>query len=158
VLVALPVATILRQIYAHGGIRGIYAGYVAQLWRECPGNFVYFGSYTLARDALPSDHGETQRVLLAGGFSGVCYWLFTYPMDVVKSRMQADKLGQGRRYQGFVDCIRVTYRELGVKGFFRGLTPCLVRAFPTNAAAFGAFEYVKYLLDNNSKPLSMTLN
>lgn len=30
--------------------------------------------------------------LIAGGVSGMAYWTFTYPFDVLKSRIQADGL------------------------------------------------------------------
>ena len=50
-------------------------------------------------------------------------------------------------YAGFIDCIRQTHRALGLRGFFRGIGPCLLRAFPANAAAFGAYEAVKAALE-----------
>ena len=31
------------------------------------------------------------------------------------------------------------YREAGWRGFWRGFLPCVLRAFPANAAAFGGF-------------------
>ena len=34
-----------------------------------------------------------------------------------------------------------------MRGFFRGIGPCLLRAFPANAAAFGAFETAKTVLE-----------
>ena len=62
----------LRHMYEHGGIRGAYTGYVAQLLRECPGNVVYFGTYTASRTHLPSSFsdasvGAHRPRLVAGG-------------------------------------------------------------------------------------------
>ena len=49
----------LRHVYRQSGIRGAYTGYVAQLLRECPGNVVYFGSYTASRTHLPAGLNDT---------------------------------------------------------------------------------------------------
>ncbi len=43
-------------------------------------------------------------------------------------------------YSGMRDVARVIYREAGVRGFFRGFVPCILRAFPANASCFVAFE------------------
>ena len=42
-------------------------------------------------------------LILAGGLGGVAYWGPTYPMDVIKSRIQVDNL-QHPQYRGMVDC------------------------------------------------------
>jgi solute carrier family 25 carnitine/acylcarnitine transporter 20/29 len=56
---------------------------------------------------------------------------------VVKTRIQSEP----ERYKGFVDCIRYSYREEGWRIFFRGLTPTILRAFPSNAATFAAYTW-----------------
>ena len=46
-------------------------------------------------------------VLVAGAGGGVAYWLFTYPLDLVKSAMQTDAIMPAdRKYKGYVDCVR----------------------------------------------------
>ena len=40
------------------------------------------------------------------------------------------------------------YKQEGMGAFFRGFTPCVLRAFPANAAAFVGFEMaLRYLPD-----------
>ena len=34
------------------------------------------------------------------------------------------------------------YRTDGVKGFYRGLTPCMARAFPVAGAGFVVYEFI----------------
>jgi hypothetical protein len=60
-------------------------------------------------------------------------------MDVIKTRMQADSL-HNPRYRGVAHCASLIVREEGLRNMFRGLSPCLLRAFPANAAAFYVFE------------------
>jgi len=68
------------------------------------------------------------------------YWAFGFPVDVIKSKMQADDV-KNRRYRTFWGCAAATFKESGMLGFYRGLAPCLLRAFPVNAASFMAFEF-----------------
>lgn len=56
----------------------------------------------------------------------------TYPVDVIKSRLQTDGLPSqagtaAKKYNGALDCARKLWVEQGPKGFFRGLTPTLIR-------------------------------
>lgn len=65
-------------------------------------------------------------------------------MDVIKTRMQTDSL-TNPRYRGVVHCARTLVAEEGFRSLFRGLSPCLVRAFPANAVAFYVFELSRYV-------------
>merc|ERR1712173_347986 len=40
------------------------------------------------------------------------------------------------------DVIEITMKRHGPRGFFRGLTPCLIRAFPANLTNFWVYESV----------------
>jgi len=53
--------------------------------------------------------------------------------DVIKSRMQTDIIGPGRKYSSALDCAIKSYRNEGVGSFFRGIGPTLCRAAPVNA-------------------------
>ena len=40
----------------------------------------------------------------------------------------------------FIGTLRHIYAIAGIRGFFAGLTPCLLRAFPSNACAYYVYE------------------
>ena len=40
---------------------------------------------------------ETSKVIFAGGCAGVNSWIITYPVDVVKTQIQAQHLGESRK-------------------------------------------------------------
>src|SRR5271170_3248695 len=76
--------------------------------------------------------------------SGEAMWLSAYPMgisslqlkltaDVIKSRLQTDIIGAGRKYSSALDCALKSYRAEGFGTFFRGIGPTLARAAPVNA-------------------------
>ena len=53
--------------------------------------------------------------------------------DVIKSRLQTDIIGPGRKYTGALNCAVQSYRSEGLGSFFRGIGPTLCRAAPVNA-------------------------
>lgn len=74
-------------------------------------------------------------------------WFTSYPIDIVKSKMQTDSLNpKEQQYKGTLDCFKKIYQTNGIKGFFRGFTPTILRAAPVNACTFYTFELVlRYL-------------
>ncbi|KAM9711138.1 mitochondrial basic amino acids transporter isoform 1-T1 [Dama dama] len=135
----------LAQIYRQEGLRGVNRGMASTLLRETPSFGVYFLTYDVLTRALgcePGDRLLVPKLLLAGGTSGIASWLSTYPVDVVKSRLQADGLQGAPRYRGIVDCVQQSYHAEGWRVFTRGLASTLLRAFPVNAATFATVTVV----------------
>ena len=81
-------------------------------------------------------------------------WTSTFPFDVIKSRMQADGNNGVFLYKGVVDCVVQSYKTSGIRSFFSGLGPTLLRAFPTNAVIFSVYTFVSNLFTKTS--LTMT--
>lgn len=85
-----------------------------------------------------------------GGLSGFFSATAICPPEVVKCRLQVQRAGAGGRggagrataaapprYSGAVDCVKKTHRADGLRGFFRGWTPLLMRDVPFNLVLFG---------------------
>ncbi|XP_012387084.1 mitochondrial basic amino acids transporter isoform X1 [Orcinus orca] len=146
----------LAQVYRREGLRGVNRGMVSTLLRETPSFGVYFLTYDTLTRALgcePGDRLLVPKLLLAGGTSGIASWLSTYPLDVVKSRLQADGLRGAPRYRGILDCVRQSYRAEGWRVFTRGLASTLLRAFPVNAATFATVTVVlSYARGEEARP------
>jgi len=112
------------------------------------------GFYELCRDGLTAP-GKTvsdlsmTRMFISGGVAGVAYWALTYPTDVIKSSLQSDELEHSqRKYHGILDCARKLYHdEGGWRRFFRGFTPCLLRAIPANATMLIVLEKSRQFVD-----------
>jgi len=148
----------ITKIYKAEGIRGCYRGMSTTLLREVPSFGVYFAAYEFFCSTLekrhPGEHLGLPALLIAGGMSGMCSWMSTYPIDVIKSRLQADGVGGVNQYKGIIDCIVKSYHEPhsgGFSVFFRGLNSTLLRAFPVNAATFAVVTlFLRYA--RNSEP------
>lgn len=136
------------QVAKAEGLRGVFRGLGATICREVPGFGTYFFAYELmTRPAGPPL--STSHMMFAGGLSGTLSWVITYPIDVVKSRLQVDGMGGVYRYTGFVDCLRKSIQTEGYRVLTRGLGSTVLRAFPTNAATFTVVTWVIRWADEN---------
>lgn len=60
--------------------------------------------------------------------------------------MFSTSLMQVRTYQGFLDCVVRIGKEEGVRGFFKGLYPSLVKAAVSTGLTFFSYEVFVGLL------------
>ena len=78
---------------------------------------------------------QLSKLMIAGGIAGVLSWIISFPLDVIKSRMQADNLKR-IQYKSMSDCYRQITSTNGRQVLLRGINPALLRAFPSNGALF----------------------
>lgn len=138
----------IKKIYKFHGISGIYHGLSATLLFRTF-FFFWWSSYAVFTKVLSEKTNLSTPSInfWAGGLSAQVFWMTSYPSDVVKQRIMTDPLGKGlgdgeRKFPRWKDAAKAVYRENGAKGFWRGFTPCFLRAFPANAMALVAFEGV----------------
>mmetsp|Transcript_9034 Transcript_9034/g.16832 ORF Transcript_9034/g.16832 Transcript_9034/m.16832 type:complete len:302 (-) Transcript_9034:173-1078(-) len=131
-----------EQIVNEGGVRNLFRGYYQTLLRESLSYACYFGSYeaTLRSYTPKGEQPTTMGILLAGSVSGLVVWGPVYPIDVVKTRIQAC---QKSTPDSTWKCMQRILAKEGVNGFFRGFATTMVRAVPVNAITFLVFEQVQ---------------
>lgn len=136
----------VKHIAGHHGLRGCMQGLAPTIFRNVPAVSGYFGAYEAARLGFLApgqklEELENWKLLVAGSLGGFAYWAFTYPIDVVKSAMQADSIVKSeRRFKSTPDCFRQLYAEGGITRFFKGVAPCILRAAPANATCFFLYQ------------------
>jgi solute carrier family 25 carnitine/acylcarnitine transporter 20/29 len=130
-----------------GGIaRGLYRGQAVTLLREAQAYGVWFLVFEWLMNADAARNGveraaiPSYKIALYGGLAGEALWLASYPLDVVKSKMQTDGFGDAQRYRTMRDCFRQTWRAEGMRGFWKGIGPTLLRAMPVSAGTFAVAE------------------
>ena len=67
------------------------------------------------------------------------------PVDVVKTKMQGI---DAHKYNGFADCFGQIYRNQGIKGFYMGIGPRLVRVVLDVSLTFAIFHQLKRTVTN----------
>lgn len=140
----------IQKMWKADGIRGPLRGMGVTAMRDVPGFAIYFTSYEWLRRKITPEGTRPEELSLvrrfaAGGFGGLCIWLCTYPIDVVKSRIQTQPDGV-RIYKGIIDCAIQSYKKEGAKVFFTGLGTTLARAVPVNAVVLLVYEATRKVL------------
>lgn len=141
------------------GIRGLYRGLFATILRQVPSFTIYFPAYHFLKESIggPDDtainNSSWGSSALAGGLAGCISWAIVYPVDVVKSRIQALPMDATAKKRSFYRVARNTFRNEGFSRlmFSSGLVVTLLRAFPVNGTIFFVYELVNerlVLLDN----------
>ncbi|KAL8761157.1 MAG: hypothetical protein Q9184_002696, partial [Pyrenodesmia sp. 2 TL-2023] len=68
----------------------------------------------------------------------------TYPYQVVRARLQMYEAGQ--TYNGARDATAQIWKQEGLRGFYKGLAPNLVRVLPNTWVTFLVYEKTKISL------------
>ncbi|KAF9224115.1 mitochondrial carrier [Gyrodon lividus] len=168
-------AKVAMSIFRQHGIRGLYRGLTATALRDTG-----YGTYFLAYEAtcryfkpssaqpVNTDHSSLLSeidaeaysmpwsvLFLAGGLAGIAGWLATFPMDLVKTRMQSTEPSTTKSstaklpkdpFRTILSTVVHSYRTEGSSVFFRGLAPTLIRSVPVNIATFSIYESVVHML------------
>ncbi|KAK0391300.1 hypothetical protein NLU13_0801 [Sarocladium strictum] len=104
---------------------------------------------TLPRTKLPEGKPAPLRSwaeLCAGGLAGLVSQTASYPLEVIRRRMQVGgAVGDGHRLR-LGETARMILREKGPAGFFVGLTIGYVKVIPLAAVSFYTYERMKLLL------------
>lgn len=89
---------------------------------------------------------------MAGAIAGGLEATFTWPTEFVKTQLQLQARSGEQKYTGAVHCARVTIREHGFFGLYRGLSPVLLGSLPKAGVRFGGFEFLSsFLRDEKGK-------
>lgn len=90
---------------------------------------------------------------LCGAGAGIASGIITCPLDVIKTKLQAQggfalrKNGRvspsSKAYSGMIGTARVIWRDEGLRGLYRGLNPMLLGYLPTWAVYLTVYEKSK---------------
>ncbi|XP_037112501.1 mitochondrial thiamine pyrophosphate carrier [Syngnathus acus] len=150
----------VRTMWRSGGALTFYRGLSPMLIGVFPYAGLQFFFYNVFKRLLAAPpsagkSGENLRTLLCGSGAGMISKTVTYPLDLLKKRLQVAgfeearvHFGQVRRYRGLADCVAQIAKEEGVPGFFKGLSPSLLKAALSTGFTFFCYElFLKVLRD-----------
>ncbi|OJJ47533.1 hypothetical protein ASPZODRAFT_24451 [Penicilliopsis zonata CBS 506.65] len=138
----------IRKLSAQGGVsHGLYRGQVVTVLREAQAygmwflTFEYLMNLDAKRNNVKREEISSIKVATYGGLAGEALWLASYPLDVVKSKMQTDGFGAQQQFRNMRDCFRKTYAMEGLGGFWKGIGPTMLRAMPVSAGTFAVYVF-----------------
>ncbi|KAK5604698.1 hypothetical protein CRENBAI_012906 [Crenichthys baileyi] len=101
------------------------------------------------------DSGGSVRSLICGSGAGMISKTITYPFDLFKKRLQVGgfekaraRFGKVQTYRGLTDCAVQIAKEEGIRGFFKGLSPSLLKAALSTGFTFFWYEFFLNVMRN----------
>lgn len=143
----------VMKIYTQEGIRSFYRGYVPNILGILPYAGIDLCIYeTLKRKYLL--HSGTEQpsiwVLLAcGSTSSTLGQLFSYPLALVRTRLQAQVISTSANgsatlqttENGMTAAFKRILQLEGVQGLYRGITPNFIKVLPAVSISYVVYEY-----------------
>jgi solute carrier family 25 folate transporter 32 len=106
-------------------------------------------------------HLSTGQLMFASSVSKVIASVVAYPHEIVRSRLQdaghARRLHQQsstgktnfREYKNVRDAVKTIAQEEGMRGFYRGIVPALLRTVPAAMLTLISYEKMRDFLSDN---------
>ena len=128
------------------GPRGLYRGLAPTLAQIGPNLAINFAAYeTLSKLAKEHELGERMPPamvsLACGSTSAVVSATATYPLDLVRRRLQM-RCAQDRGH-GFVRVFKDVFKAEGLSGFYRGIIPEYAKVVPGVSITYMTYELLK---------------
>ncbi|KAI3958219.1 hypothetical protein MKW92_030145 [Papaver armeniacum] len=141
----------LRTICKEEGCFGLYKGLGATLLGVGPSIAISFAVYETLRSYWQSKRQQDSTVLVSlacGSLSGIASSTATFPLDLVRRRMQLEGAGgRARVYKtGLFGTFGQIFRGEGLRGLYRGILPEYYKVVPSVGIVFMTYETMKMLL------------
>lgn len=132
---------IAREILRRDGVIGFYRGYTASLMAYVPNSAMWWGFYHLYQDELIKVMPEWVSHLfiqcIAGSLGGFTTTIITNPLDIVRARLQVQRLGS----------MKIAFYELWaeerMRMFVKGLSARLVQSAAFSFSIILGYETIK---------------
>ncbi|RKP11551.1 mitochondrial carrier domain-containing protein [Piptocephalis cylindrospora] len=140
----------VKMYREEGGVRSLFRGLGPTMTGVAPYVALNFQAYEVLRmyftpegELAPSSMGKLVCGALAGTIAQTC----TYPLDVLRRRMQVTGMsGVGYKYNNTFEAIRSMVASEGIRGLYRGMIPNYLKVSPAIGVSFMTYEWCKNIL------------
>ncbi|KAH9613090.1 hypothetical protein KSS87_001478 [Heliosperma pusillum] len=140
----------LQTICREEGFFGLYKGLGATLMGVGPSIAISFSVYESLRTYWQAKRPNDSTMMVSltcGSLSGIASSTATFPLDLVRRRMQLEgAAGQARVYKSGLSAFGHIFRMEGLRGLYRGILPEYYKVVPGVGIAFMTYETLKSLL------------
>lgn len=143
-------APTLAGMLPYAGVSFLTHDWISDLLRD-----PRISRYTMLGTAKADDTRRTRpplyvwAELTSGGLAGMLSQTASYPLEVVRRRMQVSgAVGTGKNF-GFWETTRKILATSGIRGFYVGLTIGYIKVIPMVACSFYVYERMKLYLGIN---------
>lgn len=146
-----------KHIFQKEGVAAFYKGYVPNMLGIIPYAGIDLAVYEtlknswLQRYATDSANPGVFVLLACGTTSSTCGQLASYPLALVRTRMQAQATLEGGPQMNMTSLFRHIVRTEGAMGLYRGLAPNFMKVIPSVSISYVVYEYLKITLGVQSQ-------
>jgi len=143
------VYTIVRE----EGPRALYRGVSLTALRQATNQGVNFTAYqelkkvaVTMQELAPGTELPSWQHMLIGLISGAMGPFSNAPIDTIKTRLQKSSFGPDDKSSALGKIVHISkemWRHEGVRSFYRGITPRVIRVAPGQAVVFAVYERVR---------------
>ncbi|KIW03146.1 uncharacterized protein PV09_05789 [Verruconis gallopava] len=156
----------LGKMWREEGFKGFMAGNGTNCIRIVPYSAVQFGAFNFYKpyfEATPGQPLSPERRLVCGACAGITSVTFTYPLDIVRTRLSIQsasfaELGTrqaGQKLPGMFELMVLMYKnEGGWKALYRGIIPTIAGVAPYVGLNFMVYESIRphFIPDGQANP------
>ncbi|XP_038570008.1 calcium-binding mitochondrial carrier protein SCaMC-1-like isoform X2 [Micropterus salmoides] len=140
-----------KQILQREGITAFYKGYVPNMLSIVPYAGIDLAVYETLKVAwLNRNRGLADPGIMVlvgcGAFSSTCGQLASYPLALIRTRMQAQASGKGAPKPSMLSLLHNIVTQEGVAGLYRGISPNLLKVIPAVSVSYIVYEYTRIAL------------
>ncbi|CAL9703646.1 unnamed protein product [Knipowitschia caucasica] len=141
-----------RHILQAEGVGAFYRGYLPNTLGIIPYAGIDLAVYETLKNAwlqrycVGSADPGVLVLLACGTTSSTCGQLASYPLALVRTRMQAQALSQDKHKLTMVGQFRLIVSQEGIPGLYRGLTPNFLKVIPAVSISYVVYEHMKKVL------------
>lgn len=138
------------------GFKGLYKGMGATLFGVGPNIAINFCVYETLKSYWVSGRSESSGVwtsLFCGSAAGIASSTATFPLDLVRRRMQLEGVaGRARVYKtGILGTFVHIVKTEGWLGLYRGILPEYFKVVPSVGIVFMTYEFMKTCLSRHER-------
>ncbi|XP_056313939.1 calcium-binding mitochondrial carrier protein SCaMC-2-B isoform X1 [Danio aesculapii] len=151
------IADCAKHIFKKEGMTAFYKGYIPNMLGIIPYAGIDLAVYEtlknswLQRFATDSADPGVFVLLACGTMSSTCGQLASYPLALVRTRMQAQASQEGSPQMTMSGLFRHIVRTEGAFGLYRGLAPNFMKVIPAVSISYVVYENLKITLGVQSR-------
>jgi len=122
-----------------GGYKSLYKGFIPSVTRHWSYSGLRIGLYEELRDIIDINESDIATKILASGICGGVSQFVASPFDMVKINAITSPKNN-------ITIMKDIYKLNGIRGFYTGVTPNVIRAITVNIGEIAAYDISKRLI------------
>ncbi|RNA12937.1 calcium-binding mitochondrial carrier S -2 isoform X2 [Brachionus plicatilis] len=137
-----------RKVIKNEGMRSFYKGYIPNILGIIPYAGTDLAVYETLKRFYMRRHQMTEPsvpvLLLCGTCSTICGQLVSYPLALIRTRLQAQEVPMNSQERDtMIKLLKEIWKNEGVRGLYRGLLPNIIKVVPAVSISYVVYEKTK---------------